>query len=177
MSGGVAKRYVKPLFDVAREKNQLDKVAQDLTELESVLKSSKELRTVLSDPSTTRDLKRSIMEKIFTNISPYSRNFIRVVIGKNRTSILFEANRLYIHMLNDHRGVTTGTITTAAALDDKTFVKLHASLEQKLQRKITLNRGIDPKLIGGALIQVGNTVIDGSVRGQLAKLRKVVAGM
>ncbi len=176
MSSGLARRYVKPLFDVANENNKLDKIAKDLEVIDQTLHESEDLRGFLFDPSVERQAKRNVLEKLFAKFTPFTLNFLRVVVDKNRPLVFDQAYPLFSEMLNDHRGITTGVVETAQPLDKKSFKKVKESLEKRFAKQLDLSQIVNPDLIGGMKVRIGNMVLDGSVRRRLTKLKKVMAG-
>jgi len=170
----IARRYVEPLFEVALERNQLDRIAEELAALDQAINVSQDLRKYIFDPSIERHVKKSVMEQIFAGASDYTLNFIKLVIEKNRPEILSMAYRLYINLLNDHRGITPGEVETAVPLDDVTFDGIRKDLEARFNTKLHLERKVDSDLLGGMRVRIGNMVIDGSVRGRLVQLRELL---
>lgn len=175
--GGLAGRYVKPLFDVAWEKGEVERISDDLAALDEALRKSPDLRGLLNDPSVARSAKRSVVESVFRDASPFALNFIRVVIDKNRTEILDVAYPIFRDLIDESRGVMTGVVETAVPLDEATFEKVKTGLESRFASRLELERRVVPDLIGGLRVRVGNTVIDGSVKGRLTKLQGELAGM
>lgn len=177
MSGSVlARRYVQPLFEVAKEKEQLDRIGQDLADLDELLAASPELKGFLSDPSVERADKRGVLDQIFAEASPYTRNYLRLVVDKNRTDILRQTNRLFKELVAADKGVNSGVVESAAPLKDDQLANIKAVLEKRFKTKLALEPRIVPELIGGLRIQVGNTLIDDSIRNRLNNLRRVLAG-
>ena len=168
----LARRYVEPLFEVALEKDQLDRIAEDLSGLDEALKASADLRRFLTNPSIERHVKKTVIQKVFDGVSQYTMNFMKLVIEKNRTEILLHARQLYMNLLNAQRGMTPGVVETATPLDDATFERVRKELEVRFQTKLELERKVAKDLLGGMRVRVGNTVIDGSVQGRLARLRE-----
>ena len=126
--GGLARRYVQPLFEVAKEKDQLDAIFGDLEALDTTLKQSPELKVLLADPSRDRQAKKNVVEQIFSEASQYTLNFMRVVIDKNRNEIFDSAYKLFKEMLNHHRGVIPGEIETPEPLDEVDYLKVKEML-------------------------------------------------
>lgn len=175
-AGGLPRRYVLPLFEIGVEKGELDRISADLGMIDHTLCESPDLRGFLTDPTIERKMKMGVIEKLFPDISTYTKNFLRVVIDKNRTEILKLTYRLFSDLLNEHRGVMPGELETAVQLDDSTFDELIRTLEKKFNKRLELERKVDPSLLGGARVRVGNVVIDGSVRGRMARLKEALAG-
>jgi len=176
IGSGLARRYVQPLFEVAREKDRLEQVQSELALLDRCLSESPELRGFLSNPSIERRAKWGVAQQIFTGATPYTLNFMRVVIDKNRTRVLDVACRLFDEMLNLHRGVTPGVVETAVPLDETAFAEVRSNLERRFGGELELEQRVEPTLLGGLRVRVGNTVIDGSVRGSLNRLKQAIAG-
>lgn len=172
----LARRYVEPLFEVALEKDQLDLIAGDLAGLDEALKASVDLRRFLTNPSIDRRAKKTVTHKIFDGVSEYTMNFMKLVIEKNRPEIFLVSSQLYQSLLNEHRGVTPGVVESATPLDDATFEKVRRELETRFKTKLHLERRVEKDLVGGMRVRVGNTVIDGSVKSQLARLKVSLMG-
>jgi F-type H+-transporting ATPase subunit delta len=176
IGGGLARRYVQSLFEVAQEKDVLDTISGDLKLLDDTLMNSPELTSFLNDPSTPKRAKKVAIEGLFTEISEFSLNFVRVVIDKNRTEILSEAYRIFQDMIDTAKGILNGTIQSVIKLDDKLMDEIRKSLEKRFNKKLILDNRITPELIGGLKIQVGNMVIDASVKSRLENLKEILAG-
>jgi len=173
--GGIARRYVEPLFEVALEQNLADQIAEELKLFDGALKEHLEFRKFLLNPSLDRRTKKTALDELFAQASNYTLNFMRVVIDKNRPEILTNAYSLFSELLNEHRGITSGVIETATPLDDDAFIKVKDILETRFKCKLDLEREVNPSLLGGVLVRVGNNVIDSSLKGQLYRLKSVMA--
>jgi len=176
IGGGLARRYVQSLFEVAQEKDVLDTISGDLKLLDETLSNSPELTSFLNDPSTQKRAKKVAIEGLFTEISEFSLNFIRVVIDKNRTEILGEIYLIFQDMIDTEKGILNGTIQSVIQIDDKLMSEIRESLEKRFNKTLILENRITPELIGGLRIQVGNMVIDASVKSRLENLQEILAG-
>jgi F-type H+-transporting ATPase subunit delta len=172
--GGIARRYVEPLFEVAIEKGIEDRIAEDLKLFDNTVSENPDLKKFLFNPSLERKAKRSAIEKLFTEASEYTLNFLRVVIDKNRPEILLSAYSLYTGFLNKHRGITTGSIVTAVPLEEEALEQIRSNLEKRFNYTLSLECTVDPTLIGGILVRVGNTVIDGTIKNRLQRLKSTM---
>ena len=172
---GLARRYVKPLFDAALEKGALERVGADLATLDQALRENPELRVFFNNPSADRRAKKKVAGQVFQGAYPYTLNFINVVLDKNRPGILSVAHRLFQEFLNQHNGVTPGSVTTAVPLDLAGQAQIARRLEQFYAGKLQLDFKVDSAILGGVLVRVGNQVIDGTVRGRFIALRKSMA--
>jgi len=177
LRGGVlARRYVQPLFEVASEKDELERIFGDLKSLDQALSDSPDLKGYLSDPSIEKHDKKSVLEKIFADASIYTLNFMRVLIDKNRPEVLWVAYPLFRDMLNEHRGISTGVVESAVTLDDADFGEIKSALENRFASKLDLERQVNPDLLAGLRFRIGNIVLDGSVRNRLTRLKKILIG-
>ncbi len=177
MRGGVlARRYAQPLFEVAREKDELERIFGDLKSLVQALTDSPELKGYLSDPSVEKHDKKSVIEKIFEGASIYTLNFMRVLIDKNRPEVLWVTYSLFRDMLNEHRGISTGVVETAVTLEDADFAEIKSVLENRFASRLDLERQVNPDLLAGLRVRIGNVVLDGSVRNRLTRLKEILTG-
>jgi len=172
----LARRYVLPLFELSRDAGTLDRTAEDLKVLDDALTGSPDLAVFLAAPTVERVVKRVALEQIFKSVSPLTLQFLRVVVTKNRTEILHVSHRIFTDLLNAHRGIVPGSVETASPLDDTAFAQLQKVASAKFGVKVELTRSVDPTLLGGMKVRVGNKVVDASVRGRLEKLRTVLKG-
>jgi len=172
----LARRYVLPLFELSRDAGTLDRTAVDLQVLDDALTGSPDLVLFLSSPTVERAVKKSAVEQIFKDLSPLTLQFLRVVVTKNRTEILHITHRIFTDLVNAYRGIVPGSVETASPLDDASFAQLQKVTSEKFGVKVELTRSVDPALLGGIRVRVGNKVVDASVRGRLEKLRTTLKG-
>lgn len=174
--GGLARRYVQPLFEVALEKGELEGIYNDVALLDRTLKESPDLWNFLANPSIGRQAKKTLVEKIFADCCIYTLNFLKVVIDKNRPEVLRAAYHIFTGMLNVHRGVIPGVVESAVPLDDADLSYIKRILESRFESRLELKQRVDPVLLGGVRVRIGNTVIDGSVKGRLERLKTALIG-
>lgn len=176
IGAGLARRYVQALFEVAQEKDVLDKISGDIELLDGTLSNSPELVSFLNNPSILKRAKKAAIEGLFTDVSEYTLNFIRVIIDKNRTEILSVANRIFQDLIDTAKGILNGTVQSAVPLDKEMLAEIKKSLEKRFSSTLVLKNRVTPELIGGLRIQVGNMVIDASVKSRLENLKEILAG-
>ena len=171
----VNSRYARALADVAVEKKlDADKLAGELHSLSQVLALSAELRGVLETPSVPVAQKLKVVDAVVarTGASRVTRNFLAVLVQNRRVSALVEIARLFELEMNRRRGFCEAEVTSWRALGDDEKRSLAAQLEAVLGKKVRARYQKDESLLGGARIRVGSTIYDGSVRGQLRKLKE-----
>ena len=171
----VNSRYARALADVAVEKKlDADKLAGELHSLSQALALSAELRAVLETPAVPAAQKLKVVDAVVagTGASPVTRNFLAVLVQNRRVAALGEIARLFEVEMNERRGFSEAEVTSWRELGEDEKRSLAARLEAVLGKKVRARYQKDESLLGGARIRVGSTIYDGSVRGQLRKLKE-----
>ena len=171
----VNSRYARALVDVVSG-SKLDAVAivQQLRSVVDLVKGSPDLRIVWENPSIPPDQKRRLLDAIVAreNIVKPVRNFIAVLIDNRRIAALPEiAQQVQLEM--DRRlGLAEAEVTSARELSPDERRDLEAQMERMTGKKVRAHYATDNKLLGGAVVRMGSTIYDGSVRGQLQKMKE-----
>jgi F-type H+-transporting ATPase subunit delta len=174
LSGAVAQRYAAALADVALEQKSAEEVKRDLASFVEAFYSSADLRNFLDNPSVEAQLKRKVIEKIGAamQLNTAVRNSIYVVADHRRTGLLREIEEAFRDELNARLGIAQAEVTSAVELSAAEKKALTAALERRTGKKIEANFHEDKTLLSGAVVRVGSTIYDGSVREQLERLRE-----
>lgn len=174
MNGPLARRYAAALADVAVEQNDAAPVKNGLASFIQVFFESQDLRNFLESPSLDSDAKRGAIAKIAERMGlpPAVRNFLWLVVDHRRTEMLREIEAAFREELNARLGIAEAEVVSARSLKESEKRELLAALERRTGKKIEAQFREDKNLLGGALVRVGSTVYDGSVREQLARLRE-----
>ena len=167
-------QYANALADIALQQGAAAPVVQQMGDLTAAYTQSAELRNVLSSPAVSKDEKRAIAEKIAARLgaSKILRNFLLVVIDHQRAQLLPEIFNQFQTVLRERQGVAEAEIFSAVALNDAQKKQLTQTLEKTTGKKIEAKFSLDPNLLGGALVRVGDTIYDGSLRNHLNGLRE-----
>ena len=170
-----ANRYAKALFDVAlAEKADLAKVDQDLQDATVMLQGSPDLALNLSRGSITDAQRQQLMERVSQAMglsAPVAK--MLVLLGKaRRLELVPELAAAYRERLLAHQNIVRAEVTSAAPLSVEKTSALADSLSQVTGKKVELQVGVDPELLGGVVARIGSTVYDGSVKTQLQRLRQ-----
>lgn len=173
---GIARRYVQPLFEVARENDIVNKIYSEMQELHEALSEGSSLKVILHDPSISKQSRIAVTEKVFAGFSEFSMNFIHLVIEKNRSFILEAAFSIFREVKAQAEGILSGIVESAMPLDNATVSELRLQLEKSFSQKINIECRTNPEILGGLRIRVGNTVMDGSITGKLESLRNALIG-
>jgi F-type H+-transporting ATPase subunit delta len=163
----VARPYAEAVFALAREANTLP-VWSEMLRLASTVADDESMRAALENPRLSAGDKASLFLSICgERLNADGKSFVRVLIEAERVGLLREIRALFEAMKDDADGVSRAKIVSAFPLDETQLAGLRASLERRFGKKIEASVAVDPALIGGARIVVGDTVIDGSVAGEL----------
>ena len=170
----VARPYADAAFQLAREQNALSRWSEMVGLAEAIAADSR-VAGALTSPRLDAGEKSSLMLSVAGDrFSEEMRSFIRVLIDADRIELLPEIRSLFESLRNDAEGVAKATIETALPLTDAQLAEITASLAKRFGKRIEATTSINPALIGGARISVGDTVIDGSVRGKLEAMKQVL---
>jgi F-type H+-transporting ATPase subunit delta len=163
----IARPYAEAAFSLAREQNALPKWAEMLGLLSNVA-SDPSVHTALDNPRLDNAGKEALLLSLCGDgLSAEGRSFVRVLLESDRIAVLPDIRGLFDTLKDGADGVARAQIVSAFALDDAQLSSLKASLEKRFGKKIEATVSVDPQLIGGARVTVGDTVIDASVRGEL----------
>jgi len=167
----IAERYSRSIFELAEERNQRDIVFQELLTVHQAMENRPELLSLLESPRITRDEKRSLIEGILgPNSSSLSKDFLNLLVDKNRTELFpFIVEKLQ-DVIRQKQGIQEAFVITARELHSSIVQLLEKTLEKVTRKKILIQSSVDPALLGGMQIRMGNRLIDGSVRTKLNTL-------
>jgi F-type H+-transporting ATPase subunit delta len=169
----LAERYAAALVDVALDNHQADLVKRELADFAAMVRESFELHALLSNPSIGRAVKHSVIEKLVEQMgaSRTLRNYLFVIVDQRRAGLLIEIEQAFSALLDARQGITQATVTSATELTDSERAEIDAALVKLTGMKVNAAFKTDSTLIAGAVVRIGSTVYDGSVRAQLDRLR------
>jgi len=171
--GGIVRRYAKALFDVAQRQGAVDAVRADLEALRAVMRSTPQLGRVLRAPTIGAERKRQLVRAAFGGrMNPLTLRFLEMVISKEREEILPDVPAAFEHLAYQMLNLQPVQVTSAVPLGPQEREALAAALGRRTGKRIELHERVDPSLMGGAVVRLGDTIIDGSVQGQLRRLRE-----
>lgn len=169
-----ARRYAKALFQVAREGRRLDAVGDELANVLEVLAADRRLEEFLSRPWIKGATKRSVAAAVAERLgcSPLVRDFVGLVAQRGRTDHLAEIARAYRSLLDAERGRVRAQVRSAVALSDAERGRLAVGLARIAGKEVIVEGSVDARLLGGFVAQIGSLVLDGSLDGQLTRMRE-----
>lgn len=165
----IARPYAEAIFALADASGALGRWSQTLAVMAAVA-ANPELRTASGDPNLSADQVYGLFAGACGDLATEAQNLLRVLIENGRLATLPEIRDIYEELKNEREGVVEASITSAYPLDSGQLSALVAELEQRFKRKVKPQVDVDATLIGGVRMQVGDEVIDGSVRGKLAAM-------
>ncbi len=173
----VASRYAGALFAVAERNGILDAVATDLELMRRFLTEVPRLRAVIMEPLVSDSRKFAVADEAFGDrVTASSLNFLKLLIRKHRESLIEECTREFHALLAEHNNTTDAEASSAVPLTPEQAARLTQSLQTLTGKTIRLTTQVDAALVGGVVVRMGDTVIDGSVRGKLERLERQLLG-
>jgi F-type H+-transporting ATPase subunit delta len=170
-----ANRYAEAVFQVARDSNSFDLWLRELGEVNHVLADPQAAR-VLFTPVLPRERKAAILRETLPDLSEAVWRFLDFLLKRDRLSLLPRIGEALHELIDAQRGVERARVTTAVPLGAAEREQVKARLAAWSGRQIELDEQVDPSIIGGVVAQVGDEILDGSVRGRLERLRRTLAG-
>ena len=171
----VTSRYARAFVDAVFElKLDSPKVVQDLHAVLNVSNENPELQQIWENPSIPAEQKRNLLDAITARLGvvKYVRNFLAILIDHHRMVMLPEIVTQFEHELNERLGFAEAEITSSRELVDQQRRELELQISQMTGKRVLAKYAIDASLLGGAMVRVGSTIYDGSVRGQLQKMKE-----
>lgn len=167
----VAARYARALADVVSADSA--QIAAQLRAVDEMIESSSELRNALASPAVTPSRKRAVVARLLApmNVSVQVRNFLFVVIDHRRVQQLKSIVEAFENLADERSGFVRADVSSAQDMTASQRTALEVQLSRLAGKKAKLRYTTDPALVGGVVAKVGSTVYDGSVRGQLDRLR------
>lgn len=169
----VARRYANALFKVALQANTVQRTGEDLARLRELLRQSEAFRAFLYDPRIARDRKKErIRQLLHESVMPETLRAMELIIEKRREKLFEAICDEYQKLQETHQGIVRATITSAVPLTQAEQTALVQKLEQGIGKQIIPTYEVNPDLLGGVKVRMGDYEIDGSIRGALENLRE-----
>jgi F-type H+-transporting ATPase subunit delta len=171
----IASVYARSLFEVAQEQDKLDKVRDELGEFTDALNESRELQVFLFSPYFSTREKADGLDKAISGADETVLNFLRLLIDKHRMPVLFRVRAEFDRLWEEENKLLPVTVTSAVELSKETVKQIGDRIAEQTDRKVDLQSKVDPDILGGIVVRVGNSVLDASIRNRLENFRKQVA--
>ena len=171
----IAQVYSRSLFEVAKEQGKLDVVREQLGQFADALDSDHDLQVFLFSPYFSTAEKEDGLHKVLEGADPAFENFLRLLIEKHRMPVLFRIRRQFDERWQEENRMLPVQITSAVKLDDETVEHIRDRIAEQTDRTIELTADVDPDILGGIVLRVGNSILDASIKNRLETLRRQVA--
>jgi ATP synthase F1 delta subunit len=171
----IAAVYARSLFEVASEQDKLDDVREQLGAFTDALAETRDLQVFFFSPYFSTAEKEEGLERVVTDADPVILNFLELLIEKHRMPVLFRIRAAYVALWEEENRLLPVHITSAVELDSSTVKQLGDRIAEQTDRKVDVSANVDPDILGGIVVRVGNSVLDASVRNRLEQLRRQVA--
>jgi F-type H+-transporting ATPase subunit delta len=171
----IARVYATALFAAAKDRGKLDAIRDQLAQFVEALEGSKDLRLFLFSPYFSSTEKIDGLRRALSDPEPEFENFLELLLEKGRMPVIFRIRRQYDALWDKENKRLGVTVTSAVELDPEIAKRIGSEIEEQTGNKVELSSRVDPDILGGLVVQVGNMVLDTSIRNRLEKLRKSVA--
>ena len=166
----IARPYADAAFELAKGADALGPWSEALEKLAAII-ADPEMRACIGDPNLTDDQLHGLIVGVAGDgLSQDQQNFVRLLVENERLKVLPEIRDLFVRLKNEHEGVKEAQVVSAFPIDDAALAALKSELEARFKVTLNIKVSLDPDLIGGVRIAIGDQVIDTSVRGKLANM-------
>jgi F-type H+-transporting ATPase subunit delta len=171
----IARVYAEALFEVAKEKGKLDEIREQLGQFADALTENHEMQLFFFSPYFSSAEKEDGLTKAVSGAEAELVNFLDLLLEKHRMPVLFRIRRQYDSLWAKENKRLGVTVTSAVELDPEIAKRIGSEIEEQTGNTVELESRVDPDILGGLVVQVGNMVLDTSIKNRLEKLRKSVA--
>ena len=170
-TSNVARRYAAGIFQLAEEENAIETWRAELARLEELLQDDV-LVAAFQNPAVGVSRRMQLAQLLKPELRPETENLLRLLVEHYRTGEIHRIRQEFERLADEASGIVHASVATAIELDADDRKRFEQALATKLGRKVTVEFTTDPEIVGGATIQIGDHLIDGTVRTQLARLRQ-----
>lgn len=172
----VIRAYAQSILQVAQGEGVLDRVERELSQFKELLEKNDSLQEFLKDPKITSEGKQKAVGEILGgDVSGVTRHQIALILSQERAPLLLKIVEEFFRLATESRKKLTARVTTAVPLSEETGKKMEKILSEMAGEPVFLKNSVDPSILGGAVIRIGERIIDGSIKGQLLRLREGIA--
>jgi F-type H+-transporting ATPase subunit delta len=171
----IARVYSQSLFDVAKEQGKLDRIRDELAEFATALENNRELAVFFFSPYFSTEEKEAGLRRAIVDADPTFVNFLELLIEKHRVPVIFRVRRQLDALYDREHEQLPVEVTSAVELDDAVVKELEDRIREQTGQNVQLASTIDPDILGGIVLRVGNSILDASIRHRLDQLRREVA--
>ncbi len=171
----IARVYAQALFEAAKDADRLDEVHEQLDAFADAMNESNDMRVFFFSPYFSSAEKREAIKASISGAADEFVNFLELIAEKHRMVAIFAIRRRFDELWAEERKRLEVRLTSAVELDPKVVEKVETEVERQTDREVDMTADVDPEILGGLVLRVGNMVLDASLRSKLERLRKEVA--
>jgi F-type H+-transporting ATPase subunit delta len=171
----IAQVYARSLFEVAKEHDKLDVVREQLGQFADALNDNRELSIFFFSPYFNTAEKKNGLDRVLDGADDVVQNFLSLLIENHRMPAIFRLRREFEVLWEEENKLLPVTITSAVALDEATVKSIGDAIGRQTGQQVELTSNVDPDVLGGLVVRVGNSILDASIRNRLENLRRSVA--
>jgi len=171
----IAQVYARSLFEVASEQDKLDEIREQLGQFADALAEDRSMMTFFFSPYFSTEEKKDGLEKTVEGAEPVFQNFLELLLEKHRMPVIHRIRRDYDELWREANKQLPVQVTSAVELDEETVRNLGDKISETTGQHVDLTTTVDPDIIGGIVLRVGNSILDASIRNRLEQLRRQVA--
>jgi len=171
----IAQVYARALFEVAKEQGKLDVVREQLGQFAEALNESGDLRVFFFSPYFSTQEKKDGLHTALVDADPAIVNFLETLLERHRMPVIFRIRDAYGRLWDQENRLLPVEVTSAVDLDDATVKSIGARIGEQTGQRVELTSRVDPSILGGIVLRVGNSILDASIKHRLDQLRKHVA--
>ena len=168
----IANRYAEALFQIGEEENKTDNLYNELKEVSSLITTNNDLNNVMKSPLVSKNEKIQLIDTLFAGkIDNDLKNFFKILVEKGRITSVEAIEATYKELLNEKNNILEGYVISAVPMDNEKIKELETELSKKYNKNVTLENKVDKSVLGGVLVRLGNTEIDGTIKTRLEGLK------
>ena len=171
----IAEVYARSLFEVAKEHGTVDLIREQLDQFTQALGADRDLQIFFFSPYFSTQEKKDGLARALDGADPIVVNFLELLIENHRMPVIFRVRRGYETLWEEENRLLPVSVTSAVELDEATVRQIGDRIAEQTGRRVDLSATVEPEILGGIVVRVGNAVLDASVRNRLEQLRKQVA--
>jgi len=165
-------RYAKAILDMAHDKGVAMEVNNDMQTIAETIIGNEELKSFIQSPTTTVEVKESALSEIFTAVNPVTKSLFRLLLENKRFEILSDIATVYNNLFEEMNGVEVAKVTTAVPMDAELESKVLSKILTFSNKKVNIENIVDPSIIGGFILRIGDQQYNASVANRLQVLKR-----
>jgi F-type H+-transporting ATPase subunit delta len=171
----IAEVYARALFEVALERDVLDTVREQLDQFTDAVEQNRDLAVFFFSPYFSTEEKKAALHRAVLDAEPTLMNFLEALLERHRMPAIFRIRTRFGELWEQEHRLLPVEVTSAVQLDEKTVASIGERVRRQTGRTVELSSRVDPDILGGVVLRVGNFILDASIRNRLEQLRKQVA--